>query len=79
MAPETGKKSEAEAGFRPDETEISAYRLWQIQKEKSNLRMQYLDHWQETIAVTGTNRPVDAIIAPTAPYAAPPHGFNRYV
>ncbi|KAJ7293099.1 general amidase [Mycena rebaudengoi] len=30
-------------------------------------------------AVTGTGRPVDAIISPVAAYTAPPHGMNRYV
>ncbi|KAK0466411.1 general amidase [Desarmillaria tabescens] len=56
---------------------ISAYQLWQVQKQKRNLRQEYLEHWQATEKITGTGRPVDAIIAPVAPYAAPPHGLNR--
>lgn len=79
MALEAEIAVEEEAGFRPDETEASAYQLWQIQKKKRDLRKEYLDHWEKTAEVTGTGRPVDAIIAPNAPYAAPPHGLNRCV
>jgi amidase len=70
---------ESEAGFRPVDAEMSAYQLWQLQKQKRDLRKEYLDHWEETIKVTGTGRPVDVIISPVAPYAAPPHGSNRSV
>ncbi|KAF7977397.1 hypothetical protein HWV62_4023 [Athelia sp. TMB] len=55
----------------------TAYELWQIQKQKGNLRREYLDHWERTKSITHTGRAVDAIIAPVAPYAAPPHGLNR--
>jgi amidase len=79
MAPEAEATAEEEAGFRPDETEATAYQLWQIQKKKIDLRKEYLDHWEKTIEVTGTGRPVDAIIAPNAPNDAPPHGLNRCV
>ena len=53
---------------------ISAYELWQLQLQKRKLREEYLDHWEATVKETGTNRPVDAIISPVAPFAAPPHG-----
>ncbi|KAK0500608.1 general amidase [Armillaria luteobubalina] len=56
---------------------LSAYQLWQVQKDKRNLRQEYLEHWQATEKITGTGRPVDAIITPVAPYVAPPHGLNR--
>ena len=50
------------------------YESWQLQLQKRKLREEYLDHWEATVKETGTNRPVDAIISPTAPFAAPPHG-----
>nr|GAT48430.1 predicted protein [Mycena chlorophos] len=53
---------------------LSAYQLWQVQKAKRELREEYLDHWARTVKETSTGRPVDAIISPVAPYAAPPHG-----
>lgn len=55
----------------------SSYELWQLQKRRVDLRNEYLDHWEATVTTTGTGRPVDAIIAPCAPYAAPPHGLNQ--
>jgi amidase len=65
--------------FRPLSDGISAYELWQAQKRKLGLRQEYLDHWNSTVTLTGTGRPVDAIISPMAAYVAPPHGKNEYV
>lgn len=66
------------APFRPLPDGISAYELWQAQKLKLSLRQEYLDHWNSTVTLTGTGRPVDAIISPMAAYVAPPHGNNKY-
>ncbi|PPQ91994.1 hypothetical protein CVT25_004650 [Psilocybe cyanescens] len=63
--------------FRPLADGLSAYQLWQIQKQRRDLRQEYLDHWNATVTSTGTGRPIDAIISPCAAYAAPPHGMNR--
>ena len=63
--------------FRPVTDGISAYELWQVQKLKRGLRQEYLDHWNATVELTGTGRPVDAILSPCAPYVAPPHGTNK--
>jgi len=54
----------------------SAYQMWQLHKEKRNLRKQYLDHWNRSIVETGTRRPVDCIISPIVPYGMTPHGLN---
>ncbi|KAG2120925.1 general amidase [Suillus discolor] len=66
------------ASFRPQNGGITAYQLWQVQKLRQNIRKEYIDHWNATASETGTGRAVDAIICPAAPYAAPPHGKNRY-
>ncbi|KAF8905934.1 general amidase [Gymnopilus junonius] len=58
---------------------VSAYEFWQTQKQRSILRQEYWDHWNATVSMTGTGRPVDAIISPCAPYVAPPHGLNRNI
>ncbi|CAE6491166.1 unnamed protein product [Rhizoctonia solani] len=55
---------------------LSVWQLWQLHKEKRDLRKEYLDHWQATVSRTTTGRPVDAVISPAVPYAAPPHGKN---
>ena len=65
--------------FRPLTDGISAYELWQVQKLKRDLRQEYLDHWNATVELTGTGRPVDVILSPCAPYVAPPHGMNKCV
>ncbi|KAG9105253.1 hypothetical protein FRC07_009452, partial [Ceratobasidium sp. 392] len=55
---------------------LSVYELWEVHKQKRELRKKYLDHWQSTISRTTTGRPIDAIISPAAPFAATPHGKN---
>lgn len=55
---------------------ISAFELWQLHKEKRDLRKSYLDYWEATKSVTGTGRPVDAIISPAVASVACPHGCN---
>ncbi|KAG6808488.1 hypothetical protein H0H92_003982 [Tricholoma furcatifolium] len=55
---------------------LSAYDLWQLHKEKRELRKSHLDHWERTVSRTGTGRPVDAIISPAVAYTAVPHGLN---
>ncbi|KAG8725405.1 hypothetical protein FRC09_000046 [Ceratobasidium sp. 395] len=55
---------------------LSVYELWQLHKQKRELRKEYLDHWRSTVSRTTTGRPVDAVISPAIPYAATPHGKN---
>ncbi|KAG5641538.1 hypothetical protein DXG03_004797 [Asterophora parasitica] len=55
---------------------LSAYDLWQLHKEKRELRKSHHDHWERTVSRTGTGRPVDAIISPAVAYTAVPHGMN---
>ncbi|KAG6818672.1 hypothetical protein H0H93_002931 [Arthromyces matolae] len=59
-----------------EEVHRTAYDLWQLHKEKRNLRKSHLDHWEQTVRRTGTGRPVDAIISPAVAYTAVPHGLN---
>ncbi|KAI6162232.1 general amidase [Pisolithus thermaeus] len=59
------------------QTGLTAYQLWQVQRYRRDLRAEYMAHWNATSSQTGTGRPVDAIICPAKPYAAPPHGRNR--
>ncbi|OBZ78579.1 Acetamidase [Grifola frondosa] len=55
---------------------LNAYELWKLHEEKRALRKSHLDHWEATVARTGTGRPVDAIISPAVACAACPHGCN---
>ncbi|KAK1226197.1 hypothetical protein PQX77_010779 [Marasmius sp. AFHP31] len=54
----------------------TTYELWQLHKEKRELRKSHLDHWEKTVNRTETGRPVDAIISPAVAYPAVPHGLN---
>lgn len=73
MSPDDGSET-ASADFRPSEKCTTAFQLWQIQKKKRDLRKEYLDQWEATKDITGTGRPVDAVLSPTAAWPAPPHG-----
>ncbi|KAJ8456761.1 hypothetical protein ONZ45_g18588 [Pleurotus djamor] len=74
MSPDQNE-SALKASFRPSgDAKATVNDLWQTQRRRRELREAYLAHWQQTINVTGTGRPVDAIISPVAPFTAPPHG-----
>ncbi|KAL8650323.1 MAG: hypothetical protein Q9226_005196 [Calogaya cf. arnoldii] len=46
---------------------------------KREYQMEYMDYWNSTAEVTGTGKPVDIVIAPVAPFAAPrPNSFLWY-
>ncbi|KAK7538482.1 fatty-acid amide hydrolase [Phyllosticta citribraziliensis] len=63
--------------FRPemrsyeDAAELGVYNMWQIHLERNDLQSKYLDRWNAA--------GLDAILCPTAPYAAVEHDKFRYV
>ena len=57
---------------------LTAYELWKAHERKRQLRKDYLDYWQNSSKITSTKRPIDALISPVAPFAATPHGKNKY-
>jgi len=65
------------AMHRPPALNLTAFEYWRLNIRQRELRQEYLEHWLKTATVTGTERPVDAIICPVAPYVAPPHGNNK--
>ncbi|KAK6442314.1 hypothetical protein LTR95_001446 [Oleoguttula sp. CCFEE 5521] len=57
-----------------DATEIAATNV-----EKREAQKEYMEYWNSTAELTGTGRPVDAIISPLAPFAAArPNGYTYY-
>lgn len=58
---------------------LSTYEYWQLTKRRNAFIKGHLDHWEATQATTGTGRPVDAIISPTAASAPAPHGDEHYI
>lgn len=47
--------------------------------QKRLYQKMYMDYWNSTDQLTGTRRPVDAIICPVAPHAAVIPGRYRHV
>ncbi|CAD6896555.1 unnamed protein product [Tilletia controversa] len=75
----------AEAGGEPLMTSVAVpapkweptvFEGWQLNKLRAKYQKEFLDHWQATQGQTGTGRPVDALLAPVAPWASCPHDMN---
>lgn len=54
-----------ETGPQKSASEIAALNV-----RKREYQKQYMDYWNSTAELTGTGRPVDGVICPTAPHAA---------
>ena len=50
--------------------EYTASQISQINVLKRQYQKEYMEYWNSTESITGTGRPVDAVISPAAPYAA---------
>ncbi|KAI9672939.1 MAG: Acetamidase [Caeruleum heppii] len=59
--------------------EASASKIAVTNVAKRQWQKQYMDYWNSTVNLTGTGRPVDAVIAPVAPFAAAlPEKYGYY-
>ena len=76
LAPEGTSPGGFEWLKRPPCESISLYDSWRLMAQRNELRKKHFDLWQSTANITGSGRPVDAIITPVAPYASVPHGRN---
>jgi amidase len=50
--------------------EYTASEIATVNVLKRQYQKEYMEYWNSTASLTGTGRPVDAIIAPLAPFAA---------
>lgn len=58
---------------------FNATEIMENQVDKREAQKEYMDYWNSTQEVTGTGRPVDAIISPLAPFAAArPEKYTYY-
>ncbi|KAL1743031.1 amidase signature domain-containing protein [Schizophyllum fasciatum] len=57
---------------------LTVWQSWQLSREKEAYRKEMLDKWIATRDTTGTGRPIDALLCPAAPSAAPPHSQYEY-
>jgi amidase len=51
-------------------TEFTASQIAETNVAKRAYQKEYMDYWNSTASLTGTGRPVDAVITPLAPFAA---------
>ena len=59
--------------------QLSASEISAVNVAKREYQREYLEYWNNTSALTGTGRPVDAIIGPVAPFpAARPNMYSYY-
>jgi amidase len=63
----------------PDAKEFTGTDIAAVNVEQRAAKKKYMDYWNSTAELTGTGRPVDAVISPVAPYAAArPEGYKYY-
>jgi len=59
--------------------QANATDIMRNQVEKRDAEKEYMEYWNSTSQLTGTGRPVDAIISPLAPFtAARPNKYTSY-
>ena len=59
--------------------QANASDIMAVNIEKREAQKEYMEYWNSTAELTGTGRPVDAIIAPLAPFtAARPQKYTYY-
>jgi hypothetical protein len=59
--------------------QYTASQISQINILKRQYQKEYMEYWNKTSSLTGTGRPVDAIISPLAPFAAARPDMYEYV
>lgn len=50
--------------------QFTASEIARVNVQKREFQKEYMEYWNSTASLTGTGRPVDAVIAPLAPFAA---------
>lgn len=65
-------------GTKPSE-EMTASKIAATNLAKREYQKEYMEYWNSTKDLTGTGRPVDAFVAPLAPFpAARPEKYSYY-
>ncbi len=65
-------------GDKPFE-QMKASEIAENNLAKREYQKEYMEYWNSTEALTGTGRPVDALIIPVAPFSAPrPQKYTYY-
>lgn len=62
-----------------DDRQLNGSEIMEHQLDKREAQKEYMEYWNSTEEVTGTGRPVDAIISPAAPFAAARPNKSLYI
>ncbi|GAA5911054.1 uncharacterized protein JCM6883_004252 [Sporobolomyces salmoneus] len=62
-----------------DSKELSAFEYWRLCLRRKQYITKQLAAWEATQEQTGTGRPIDAMIAPVAPYTSFTHDSQQYI
>jgi amidase len=66
------------SNFGPPSPEYTASQIAAVNVEKRQYQKEYMEYWNSTSALTGTGRPVEAVIGPVAPFAAARPNMYKY-
>jgi amidase len=62
--------SQISATYGTLKKEYTASEIAAVNVAKRAFQKEYMEYWNSTTSLTGTGRPVDAVITPLAPFAA---------
>lgn len=63
----------------PDAKELSTFEYWRLCYKRKQFITRQLAAWEATEKRTGTGRPIDALISPTAPYTSFTHDSQQFI
>lgn len=58
--------------------EYTASQICAVNVQKRQYQKAYMEYWNSTASLTGTGRPVDAVISPLAPFASARPDMYKY-
>jgi len=71
--------SQVASTYGTRQPEYTASEIAAVNVQKLEYQREYMEYWNSTATLTGTGRPVEAIIAPLAPFpAARPDMYDYY-
>jgi amidase len=59
--------------------QMTGFDIAEVNRKKREFQKEYMEYWNSTAELTGTGRPVDAIITPLAPMAANIRTSSNYI
>jgi amidase len=71
--------SQVSGVYGTQKPQYNASEIALVNVQKREYQKEYMEYWNSTSSLTGTGRPVDAVISPLAPFAAArPNMYDYY-